>query len=380
MNLALFPPLGGSLTALQQTGQLARLASSYLPIYAQAFDRLYYLSYAEERIPDFSALQGIPQLTLLPHTRGGSPHLYAWRMASAHAATLATCHVSRVFQATGIVPAWLAKLRRRIPLVATYGYHYAQLARQSGHTERAVYYTLLEQLTLRAADAVIVTTPAIARYVERFMPATRVHLIPNGVNLRQFYPAEQLPAGPPTVAFLGRLSPEKNPMALPAAAHRLQPEMRIRLVFIGDGPLRTPLAQQAERLGVDAHFHGTVSHDRLPDLLRGANAFVLPSYSEGHPKALLEAMACGLPVVVSDIPGNRSVVEPDANGLIFPAGDDTRLAEQLATILGDRAQATRLGRAAHATIAQHYDLDNLVGREVALLRDLALTHHPRASA
>lgn len=168
-------------------------------------------------------------------------------------------------------------------------------------------------------------------------------------------------------------------MALPAAAHRLQPEMRIRLVFIGDGPLRTPLAQQAERLGVDAHFHGTVSHDRLPELLRGANAFVLPSYSEGHPKALLEAMACGLPVVVSDIPGNRSVVEPDANGLIFPPGDDVRLAAQLATVLGDRAQAATLGRAAHATITQHYDLDNLVGREVALLRDLALTHHSRAS-
>ncbi|RIK34038.1 MAG: hypothetical protein DCC57_24595, partial [Chloroflexi bacterium] len=292
MNLALFPPLGGSLTALQRTGQLARLVSSYLPVYAQAFDTLYYLSYGDEQAGGFSALQGMPQFTLLPNAR------------------------RRVFQATGIVPAWQAKRRWRIPIVATYGYHYADLARQSGHTARAVYYTLLEQLTLRRADAVIVTTAPIAAYVQRFMPADRVHLIPNGVNLRQFYPAARLPDGPPTVAFLGRLSPEKNPQSLLAAAHRLQAAIPLRLAFIGDGPLRDTLAQEAQRLGVDAHFHGTVSHDQLPELLRAANAFVLPSYSEGHPKALLEAMACGLPVVASDIPGNRSVVEPGANGLI----------------------------------------------------------------
>ncbi|MCC6166439.1 MAG: glycosyltransferase [Caldilineaceae bacterium] len=371
MNLALFPPLGGSFTALQETGQLARFASSYLPRYAETFTRLVYGSYRDERLADFPSLHSTPQLTLLPNARRQNAHLYAWRMAGQHAAALATCQVSRVFQATGIVPAWQAKRRWRIPIVATYGYHYADLARRSGHTSRAVYYTLLEQLTLRRADAVIVTTAPIARYVQRFMPTDRVHLIPNGVNLRQFYPAAQLPEGPPTVAFLGRLSPEKNPQSLLAAAHRLQAATPLRLAFIGDGPLRDTLAQEAQRLGVDAHFYGTVSHDQLPELLRAANAFVLPSYSEGHPKALLEAMACGLPVVASDIPGNRSVVEPGANGLVFPPGDSAALAAQLAVALGDREQAHRLGRAAHAAIVQHYDLDNLVGREVALLVELA---------
>lgn len=371
MNLALFPPLGGSFTALQETGQLARFASSYLPRYAETFTQLYYGSYRDESLADFPSLRSTPQLALLPNTRHQNSHLYAWRMAGQHAEALATCQVSRVFQATGIIPAWLAKRRWRIPIVATYGYHYAGLARQGGHTARAVYYTLLEQLTLRRADAVIVTTAPIARYVQRFMPAGRVHLIPNGVNLRQFYPAAQLPDGPPTVAFLGRLSPEKNPQSLLAAAHRLQATTPVRLAFIGDGPLRATLAQEAQRLSVDAHFHGTVSHDRLPELLRAASAFVLPSYSEGHPKALLEAMACGLPVVASDIPGNRSVVEPGANGLIFPPDDSAALASQLAVVLNDREQAARLGRAAHAAIVQHYDLDGLIGREVALLVELA---------
>lgn len=374
MNLALFPPLGGSFTALQQTGQLARFADSYLPYYAREFAHVYYASYRNERPADFPTLQHTPQLTLLPNLQDEHTHLYAWRLSGRHAEALSTCQVSRLFHATGIVPAWLAKRRWQTPIAATYGYAYAQLARQSGHTARAAYYTLLEQLTMRTANAVLVTTEQNAAYVRRFMPSERVHLVPNGVNLRRFYPAEQLPDGPPMVAFLGRLSAEKNPGSLLAAAHRLQPQTPIRLALIGDGPLRDSLTQEAQRLGVDAHFYGTVSHEQLPAILRAASAFVLPSFSEGHPKALLEAMACGLPVVASDISGNRSVVEPGINGLVFPAGDDAQLATQLAIILGDRAQAARLGRAAHETIARHYDLDQLVGREVALLHQLALTH------
>lgn len=369
MNLGLLPPIGGSLTALQNTGQLARFAASYLPRYAEAFDQLYYCSYRNESPGDFPAIAFPPTFQVLPNRREALSHLYAWRMARHHAGPLATCHVLRIFQATGIVPGWLAKRRWRMPIAATYGYHYALLARRDGRQALALYYWLLSRLTFQIADAIIVTTTEIARDLGQSVPPNRLHLIPNGVDLRLFYPADApSPGSPPTVLFLGRLTEHKDPLTLLRAAHRLQQSGRsIRLALVGDGPLRDPLVQEAQRLGLNVHFHGIVSHDRLPPLLRNAHAFVLPSHSEGHPKALLEAMACGLPVVVSDIPGNRSVVEPGENGLLFPPGDAAKLADQLETVLADHTLAERLGRAAYTTIAQHYDLNELIRREVMLL-------------
>jgi glycosyltransferase involved in cell wall biosynthesis len=380
MNLALFPPLGGSLTALEQTGQLARFATSYLPLYAARFERVYYCSYRDERACDFPAAQLPARFQLLANEQTLPPHLYAWRMVRSQTGALATCHVSRVLQATGIVPAWLAKRRWGSPIAVTYGYHYAALAKREGQQARALYYAMLTRLTLRTADAIIVTTEGVARELGGSTAPGQVYLIPNGVNLRQFYPAERLPDGaPPTVLFVGRLSTEKDPITLLRAAYHLQQAgMPVRLALVGDGPLRKQVIQQGQQLGVDIHFYGTVSHDQLPELLRGGRAFVLPSFSEGHPKALLEAMACGLPVVVSDIPGNRSVVDPGANGLVFPVGDDGALAEQLSRALSDYELAEALGRAAHTTIECGYDLEALVGREVALLHDLALAKTRRS--
>jgi glycosyltransferase involved in cell wall biosynthesis len=378
MNLALFPPLGGSLTSLQQTGQLARVTSSYLPRYAQAFDALYYCSYALEQRDNFGA-GGFPtHFHVLPNARAEQRHVYAWRMAGRHAGRLATCHVGRVFQATGIVPAWLAKRRWGLPLATTYGYHYAKLAQRERRHGTALYYEMLQRLALRVSDAIIVTTEGLARELGRAVDAARIHLIPNGVALDQFYPSATPARGQPRIVFIGRLSPEKNVASLLRAVQRLQPEIRPVVELAGDGPLRTALAHQADELQVQVNFLGVVGHERLPELLRQAHAFVLPSYSEGHPKALLEAMACGLPVVASDIPGNRSLVEDAQNGLLFAVDNDEQLAGALGRVLNDPSLAASLGLAARQTIVGRYDLAALIDREVDLLRALAEHYTPHA--
>jgi glycosyltransferase involved in cell wall biosynthesis len=171
--------------------------------------------------------------------------------------------------------------------------------------------------------------------------------------------------------YVGRLSEEKNLLALVEAAAMLRPRVAARLVMVGAGPLRETLEAAARAAGVPLELPGVVEHGRLPERLADADAFALPSFTEGHPKALIEAMAAGLPCVVSDCPGNRALVKDGSTGLLFDPHDASSLADRLERVLTDETLASTLGRRAHDLIATEYDLDRLVATEIELLKRVA---------
>jgi glycosyltransferase involved in cell wall biosynthesis len=109
----------------------------------------------------------------------------------------------------------------------------------------------------------------------------------------------------------------------------------------------------------------------VAEKLREADVFVLPSFTEGHPKALIEAMAIGLPCVVSDCAGNRALVRDGHTGLLFDARDPRALAACLERVLTDEPLAAALGRHARDLIASEYDLERLVATEIELLKRVA---------
>jgi glycosyltransferase involved in cell wall biosynthesis len=102
-----------------------------------------------------------------------------------------------------------------------------------------------------------------------------------------------------------------------------------------------------------------------------ADAFVLPSFTEGHPKVLIEAMAAGLPCVASDCAGNRALVKDAESGLLFDPAEPAALAACLERVLTDPALADQLGRRARDLVARDYDLARLVEAEIALLTRVA---------
>ena len=174
-----------------------------------------------------------------------------------------------------------------------------------------------------------------------------------------------------TVIYVGRLSPEKNLGALVEAAGKLVGRWPLRLLFVGDGGEHPALEALARERGVEAVFVPVVSHERLPELLAQADAFVLPSFTEGHPKALLEAMSTGLACVASDVAGNRAIVRHEQTGLLYDVGDTTALVEALGCVLTDRDLARRLGTQAREDVRARYDLSRLVTEEIALLQSVA---------
>jgi len=98
---------------------------------------------------------------------------------------------------------------------------------------------------------------------------------------------------------------------------------------------------------------------------------VLPSRTEGHPKVLLEAMACARPCIASAVGGNLAIVEDGVTGLLFPAGDAGALADRVERLLRDRTLGAALGARARQAVVARYDLGTLVAREIELLRRVA---------
>lgn len=369
MTLGLLPALGGSLGELAATGQAGRLLDGYLARYVESFDRVLYFSYRVESLEHFTRDPGLLARAHVvaparPLGRGRRAATLAWT----ESARLRACAVLRVFQITGTVPALAARLRFGVPYVTTYGFSYAQLSRRG---PRRWLKAAVERLGLRHAAAVIATTDALRARAARV--AHHVVLVPNGVDTRRFSPA---PSGrrrqsPPRVLYVGRFSAEKNLETLVAAAGRVARRRPLRLVMVGAGPLQARLRAQARAAGVETEFTGIVPQERLPELYRQADAFVLASFTEGHPKVLIEAMACGVPCVASDCEGNRSLVSDGVTGLLFDPRRADDLADRLIRVLDDAPLAAALGRAGRELAVARHDLAARVAEEIALLRSVA---------
>lgn len=364
MVLGLLPSVRGGLGELARTGQHPRLIDGYFRPYARAFSEVRYFSYLAESLSQYT---GDPELLTRVRVFPGRFHPWAWSvlMALAHRRDLRECAVIRAFQMTGVIPALVAHQCWGVPFVATYGFWYGRLA---GSRTTRVLRGAVVRAGLAAAAGVIVTTPELAAEVSRRLAASRVHLIPNGVDVERFLPVAR-PARPvKRLLYVGRLSPEKNLPTLIEAAGQLRRRVDVRLTIVGQGPERDVLEAEAARRRVPVDLRPVVEHHRLPAIFGEADAFVLPSFIEGHPKALLEAMSCGLPCVVSAVRGNRTLVTDGLTGLLFDPREPAQLAEQLERVLTDPDLAEGLGARARSVVIEQYDLRALVGREIALLR------------
>ena len=368
MVLGLLPSIRSGLGELAKTGQHSRLIDGYLRPYARAFDEVRYFSYVRESLDQYAADQELLARAHVFPGAGWHPWLYSFVMPFRYAAQFRTCSVFRVFQVLGALPAVIAKRRFGIPFVTTYGFWYSKLARSS---TTGALRRIVEGIGLRAADAVIVTTPELRAYVSARVGATKVHLIPNGVDTARFAPAPRAPRAQRRVLYVGRLAEEKDLGTLVEATAKLLGRFDVALTLVGQGPLRADLEARARERGVPVHFVPVVDHRELPRYFAEADAFVLPSRTEGHPKVLLEAMSAGVPCVASDVEGNRGVLGEGETGLLFDPRDAGALAARLERLFTDGDLARAIGARARARVLKRYDLSHLVQEEIALLQRVA---------
>jgi glycosyltransferase involved in cell wall biosynthesis len=205
------------------------------------------------------------------------------------------------------------------------------------------------------------------------VPAARIEVIRNGIAIRPL-PARTRPAGY-RVVHVARLNEVKDQPTL-LAASRLVADAHpaFHLDLVGDGEQREALERQVDALGLRAHvtFHG-FSDDVTP-YLDAADLFVLSSTSEGIALTLLEAMAAGLPVVATDVGGNREVVQDGMTGFLVPARDPAALARAMRALLEDPTRAAGMGANGRARVVEEFALDRTAAAYDALYRRLLARH------
>ena len=368
-TIGLLPALGSGLTDLRRGGQHERLIAYDLRHYAEAYERVYYFSYFDEALADFTRDPLLLERVVLLPRRGRWPaRVYAVLLPLVYAHEFRECEVLRVFQFPGVIPALVARLLYGVPYVVTYGYHYAEIARLAGSWLKPRLLRHLERVALPRAAGVIVTSTELQARVTSLRSAPPVGYFPNGVDTRCFAPARERPPGR-RVIYVGRLEPEKNLERLIDALGRLPAPAR--LTVIGEGSRRAQLERRATSVGVEVEFRGVVPHGELPAHFRDTGVFVLPSLTEGHPKALIEAMACGLACTASARGGILTLIEDGVTGLLFDPESVDSMTRAIERALTDLQLAGRLGAAARAVVVTRYDARVLLAEEVRFVKQVA---------
>ena len=151
-------------------------------------------------------------------------------------------------------------------------------------------------------------------------------------------------------------------------ALQLEPAQKktLRLIMVGDGPLRTQAQSLLQAAGVSELCWLPGTRNDVADVLRGLDCFVLPSLAEGVSNTILEAMATGLPVIATNVGGNRELVQPGITGELVAPSDPMRLAQQILAYAHQREQSTRAGRAGRALVERTFSLDAMVERYLAI--------------
>ncbi len=213
-------------------------------------------------------------------------------------------------------------------------------------------------------------------------PATKIRIVRNGVDSESFQtpdgwnPRDDLGLDPgrPVVAMVARLQPVKDHITfLNAAKTVLDSLPQTTFLLIGDGPQRGELESLCQQLGISdsVHFAGTrLDIDRL---LPAIDVHVLSSHSEGLPMAVLEGMACGKPVICTDVGGTSEIIEHGVSGYLVPPGDPAPLAAHLMTLLTNSDLAERMGAAGKRRVESEFSLTDSVTEFEKFIAELVVT-------
>jgi glycosyltransferase involved in cell wall biosynthesis len=367
LRLVLFFTRGMSLKAWDEVGMFDREVALYAALlpHVRSIDFLTYGGPEEREYT--SRLDGIG---VLCNAFGLPSRHYERLIPLLHARALCRATVLKTNQTMGADVALAAARLHGKPLVARCGYLWSLFAWRAGGAPGPEFATArrTESYVFRRAARVVVSSEAARRYIlgSYRVWGERVRVIPNYVSTERFLPLPELRDAKATICFVGRLDEQKNLPALLEAARGLD----VRLHLIGDGPARPLVERLIGEFALDAALIGRVPHEELPRHLNRATLFVLPSRYEGHPKTLLEAMSCGLPVIGADAPGIREVIAHGRTGLLC-GGDAASLRLAIEALLAAPRLRDELGRNARAQILATCALERIAAQERALLHEVA---------
>lgn len=266
---------------------------------------------------------------------------------------------------TTIVPAIICKLKGR-RLFLYHRWSLRRMLKEFGAPYSFLYYPayLLDILAFKLADTIAVATPTLGLDVIKYACSKKIFLLPNYVDTELFKPQNTEKVNK-LLIMVCRLHPQKNiPMVLEVM--RYLPEFNLQI--IGDGPLKDELIKLKNDNNINnVQFIGTVPFESLPSYLNKAEAFIFPTLIEGHPKTLIEAMACGLPCIGSNVEGIKEMIINGETGILCDL-DVRSIKNTIINLFDDRAKMKRIGENAVKFVQENYSRDAILDRKVKLIK------------
>jgi len=349
---------GVSLAAWVSSGIFGRES---LPVKSLAQEgwRVKILTYRLERAQQYGLPANISTVPF-PHHRllCFLPYLHSW-----------LADMIDVIQTNQSLGAWYyvqAAHRWNKPILLRCGFVYGEgMETMYGLTKATLRYQKQEAEAFRGATLIEVPTQYLAEWVmERYgVEHHKLHVVPNFVDTELFRPLAERQYVPNSVVSVGTLHPVKrfDLMLQACALARVS-----RVTIYGDGPSRADLVHLARRLGIDLHLPGIVHNEQLPSLIQRSQIFVITSKREGHPKALVEAMACEMPCVGVDVVGVREVMQQSGAGLLVNA-DPESVGRAIRELLDNPQESKVFGQRGRSYVEASLNYYRVLAQRKALL-------------
>jgi glycosyltransferase involved in cell wall biosynthesis len=249
----------------------------------------------------------------------------------------------------------------------------------------------VNRLAFRASDAIICNGAAVRSFAVRHfkMPIEKSVVIYNGVDLERVSAPQIRPTCAPldlkpehkVVITVGRLVAQKDiELFVEGAKILLHYYPQARFVVVGDGPCRLDLMRCAFQSGLDGKISFVGEREDVPELLASADVFWLTSQWEGFPNVVLEAMACGKPVVARDIGSCRELITDGETGFLVPGRDAKQFADYTFGLFTDPAQAKRMGLAGRRLVEEKFSVGRMTEATQSLYRSLLLARRATVGA
>ncbi|MHA1270609.1 MAG: glycosyltransferase family 4 protein [Candidatus Helarchaeota archaeon] len=364
-TLVLFFTRGMSLEKWYNSGLLEReiVLYNYLSPY---FKKIYFLTYGTKNDLKFRKFLA-KNIIIIPKKFSINDLIYSILMPIINFRILYKADIFKTNQFDGSWTALIAKILFKKKLVNRSGYISMIFNRSDKYRIlKFDFFKIFGSLLYSYSDWNIIGSNSDFNFIKNNLRINqnKFAIIPNYVNIKLF---KRIPIDKEknSLVFVGRLSHQKNLFSLIKAISNT----KYTLYLIGDGILKNRLKDYAKSNNSNVTFMGIIPHNSLPQLLNKFEIFVFPSYYEGMPKALIEVMACGIPVIASKIKENEEIIEDGIDGLLCGL-DSNSIKEKIELIMNDPNLKDKLGNNAIKKINEKYSLDKVLKDELDIYKKI----------
>ena len=304
----------------------------------------------------------------MPHLFCGSigQLIYSFLMPLIHRRKLKSVNILKTNQTDGSWSAVIAKRLYKKPLIARSGYILSLFVQKKQRSKLKIKLAeYIELLAYKSADIAVVASAQDRRYIcsKYAIVSKKNEVLHNYIDTQLFCPGE-CERYADRILFVGRLEPQKNLFNLIEAIS----ETSFTLDICGEGSLGKQLAHKAKELSVQINFIDVVPNYKLPEILNRYRYYILPSLFEGMPKSLLEAMACGLVCIGTNIDGINEIIEDNVNGYLANDASVLALTETINRAIQQPTEVVIAG--AIQTIRDKFSIETIVEQEKDLFESL----------